>query len=93
MERRMHARPWIAHAQHDFASMLLTRGRAGDAERAAQLMAAARATYAELEMGEWVDRASADGAMGGARGSSSARTKVRALRRQTPRDGRGVQSG
>ena len=58
IERAMRARPWVAHAQHDFASMLVARGDAGDAERAAELMAAARATYRELGMDAWAARAS-----------------------------------
>ena len=37
-ERRMRARPWLAHAQHDLAAMLLARGAADDGERAHALL-------------------------------------------------------
>jgi DNA-binding SARP family transcriptional activator len=56
IEQAMRAPPWRAHAQHDFASMLLTRGRAGDGERAVGLLDEARSTYAELGMDTWVAR-------------------------------------
>ena len=57
-ERRMGARPWHAHAQHDLASMLLARGEPGDHERANVLLAEARRTYGELGMDVWAERAS-----------------------------------
>ena len=60
-ERRMGARPWHAHAQHDLASMLLARGEPGDRERANVLLAEARSTYGELGMDVWAERASALG--------------------------------
>jgi DNA-binding SARP family transcriptional activator/tetratricopeptide (TPR) repeat protein len=56
-ERRMGARPWLAHAQHDLAAMLLARGAAGDAERARTLLEDVLATYRELGMDSWAARA------------------------------------
>jgi DNA-binding SARP family transcriptional activator len=58
-ERRMRARPWLAHAQHDLAAMLLTRGEADDRERAHALLEEAAATYRELGMPTWASRATA----------------------------------
>jgi tetratricopeptide (TPR) repeat protein len=59
MERRMRARPWLAHAQHDFAAMLLARGTAADEKRAAGLLNDAVAAYRELGMETWAARAAA----------------------------------
>jgi tetratricopeptide (TPR) repeat protein len=50
VERRMGARPWLAHAQAGYARMLRDRGTPGDAERAAGLISEAIATYRELGM-------------------------------------------
>ena len=50
MNARMASRPWLAHAQEDYARMLRARGRPGDAERARDLLAACGATYRELGM-------------------------------------------
>ncbi len=47
MNERMGARPWLARTQRDYGQVLLDRG---DSARAAQLLAAAEATYAELGM-------------------------------------------
>jgi class 3 adenylate cyclase len=58
-ERRMRARPWLAHAQHDLAAMLLARGAADDRERAHALLEDAAATYRELGMPTWASRATA----------------------------------
>jgi DNA-binding SARP family transcriptional activator len=58
-ERAMGARPWLAHAQHDFAAMLLARDAAGDAERARELLAEALTTYRDLGMESWAARAEA----------------------------------
>jgi DNA-binding SARP family transcriptional activator len=58
-ERRMRARPWLAHAQHDLAAMLLGRGAADDRERAHALLDEAAATYRELGMPTWAARATA----------------------------------
>jgi SAM-dependent methyltransferase len=38
IERRMRARPWIAHAQHGLGEALLARGGPGDADRAQALL-------------------------------------------------------
>jgi DNA-binding SARP family transcriptional activator len=57
-ERKMKARPWRAHAQHDLAAMLLRRGAAGDAERASALLDEAQDIYRELGMKSWAARAS-----------------------------------
>ena len=59
MEGSMGARPWLAHAQHDLAGMLLARGEPGDRERASGLLAEALATYRELGMEVWAGRAAA----------------------------------
>lgn len=50
MNSRMGARPWLAHAQADYADLLLERAAPGDAARARQLLQAARRTYEELGM-------------------------------------------
>jgi len=46
----MGLRPWLAHTQHDYARMLLTRVGRGDRERARELLDAALALYRELGM-------------------------------------------
>ena len=58
-ERRMRARPWLAHAQHDLGDTLVRRGRDGDDTAAAGLLAEATASYRELGMDVWAERASA----------------------------------
>jgi tetratricopeptide (TPR) repeat protein len=50
VNRRIGARPWLAHTQEDYARMLVARGDAGDAENAARLLDEAVATYRELGM-------------------------------------------
>ncbi|MEW6297255.1 MAG: hypothetical protein AB1671_05865, partial [Thermodesulfobacteriota bacterium] len=50
MSERMGAKPWIAHAQHDYACMLLARNQAGDQEKAQELLDHALATAQELGM-------------------------------------------
>ncbi len=64
IESTMRARPWLAHARHDFAAMLLVRASAGDAGHARTQLEEAMATYGELGMDSWVARAQAvaDGA-------------------------------
>jgi tetratricopeptide (TPR) repeat protein len=47
---RLGARPLVAHAQYEYARMLLTRGRAGDVEQARGLLEEALATVQELGM-------------------------------------------
>lgn len=48
---RMGARPWAAHSRYAYAQLLLERGRSGDREAAATLLAAALATAEKLGMG------------------------------------------
>ncbi len=50
MNARMDARPWLAHTQHQYATMLLARRQSGDRDKAATLLDAALATARELEM-------------------------------------------
>jgi hypothetical protein len=57
----MGARPWLAHAQEDYARMLLARTARGDAERARTLLDHATATFRELGMESYAARASALG--------------------------------
>ena len=59
MNERMGTRPWLAHTQFDYGSMLLARDAPGDRERAGQLLAEAISTYEELGMGVWAERARA----------------------------------
>jgi hypothetical protein len=56
IERRMRARPWLAHAQQGWAAMLLTRRGPGDLDRARVLLGDARATYRTLGMDTWAAR-------------------------------------
>jgi DNA-binding SARP family transcriptional activator len=60
MNERMGAPPWVAHAQHDYARMLLARGGSGDPARAGELLSSALVTYRELRMEPWVKRAEAE---------------------------------
>ena len=48
MSDRIAARPWLAHAQADYAHMLLRRGEPGDAEKARRLLDSARTIYRDL---------------------------------------------
>jgi tetratricopeptide (TPR) repeat protein len=50
MNARMEARPWLAHTQHQYATMLLTRDQPGDSEKARELLRAALVTARELGM-------------------------------------------
>ena len=59
MNERMGTRPWLAHTQFDYGSMLLARDAPGDRERAGELLAEAISTYEELGMGVWAERARA----------------------------------
>lgn len=56
IETRMRARPWIAHTQHDLATMLMARG---ERERASELAAEVVRAYRELGMDTWAARAEA----------------------------------
>jgi DNA-binding SARP family transcriptional activator/tetratricopeptide (TPR) repeat protein len=55
-ERRMRARPWLAHAEHDLGAMLVTRSAPGDLDRARTLLDSARNAYRELRMHTWAER-------------------------------------
>ena len=59
VERRMRARPWLAHARHDLACLLLARAGEGDRQRATALLDDVIGTYRELGMGHWAEAASA----------------------------------
>ena len=50
MNARMDARPWLAHTQHQYATMLLARDQPGDDEKARELLKAALVTARELGM-------------------------------------------
>jgi DNA-binding SARP family transcriptional activator/tetratricopeptide (TPR) repeat protein len=56
IERRMRARPWVAHVRHDYAALLAARG---ERERASEMAAAAAAAYEALGMKSWAARARA----------------------------------
>ena len=56
MNARMDARPWLAHTQEQYASMLLVHNQSGDHEKAVALLAAALATTRELGMRALEDR-------------------------------------
>jgi len=55
LNERMGARPWIAHTRHDYADMLTACGKHQEAQ---QQLKQALATYRELQMGTWAERAS-----------------------------------
>jgi DNA-binding NarL/FixJ family response regulator len=59
MNANMDARPWLAHTQHDYATMLLARNQPGDAEQAAILWQDALTTARELGMRALEDRIAA----------------------------------
>jgi tetratricopeptide (TPR) repeat protein len=50
MNTRMGARPWLAHTQYQYASMLLARSVAGDIERARKLLDEAETISRQLGM-------------------------------------------
>jgi DNA-binding CsgD family transcriptional regulator/tetratricopeptide (TPR) repeat protein len=50
MNARMGAKPWLAHTQHEYATMLLARNQSGDSQRAGTLLAEALATSRALGM-------------------------------------------
>lgn len=50
MNTRMGARPWLAHTQHAYATMLLARNQPGDHDKAAALLDTALVTARELGM-------------------------------------------
>jgi len=47
---RIGAKPWLAHAEDDYARLLLRRGRQGDRVRADELLASALTSYRRLGM-------------------------------------------
>jgi DNA-binding NarL/FixJ family response regulator len=59
MNARQHARPWLAHTQHQYAAMLLARDAGGDRERAASLLDEALAAAREIGMAALAERAAA----------------------------------
>ena len=56
MNARMRARPWLAHTQHDYARMLVARGRPGDRDQALELLSQALDTGQELGMKSLVEK-------------------------------------
>lgn len=50
MNVSMGARPWLAHTQYDYATMLLARSQPGDGERASGILGKALALAQELGM-------------------------------------------
>src|SRR5205085_2550466 len=57
MAEEMGARPWLAHTQHDYARLLLVRGSEQDQPAALDLREKAIASYRQLGMDRWADRA------------------------------------
>ena len=56
-ERKMRARPWLAHTEHNLATILLRRDAVGDKQRAHALLQDAHDTYRGLGMKSWATRA------------------------------------
>jgi tetratricopeptide (TPR) repeat protein len=56
MNAELGARPWLAHAQYDYARALLRRGEPGDRGQAAELLASAAASARELGMRSLADK-------------------------------------
>jgi hypothetical protein len=61
MNAEMAARPWFAHAQHDYARALLRRGEPGDRGQVADLLTSAAASARELGMRSLEDKVSSLG--------------------------------
>ena len=59
LNERQGGRPYVAHAQQEYAQMLLTRDAPGDRDRATSLLRAALATARELGMNGLCSRAAA----------------------------------
>ena len=59
MNARQSARPWLAHTQHQYAAMLLTRNGAGDRERAMALLDVALVAAREIGMTTLAERVAA----------------------------------
>ena len=54
---RIGARPWLAHTQHDYARMLLSRDATSDTEKAQLLASTAVASYRDLGMHTYAESA------------------------------------
>lgn len=59
MNVRMRALPSVAHTQHDYARMLLTRNAPGDGARAAALLNQARVAAQDMGMMALAERSNA----------------------------------
>jgi tetratricopeptide (TPR) repeat protein len=59
MNTRMHARPWSARTQYEYAAMLRSRDRPGDVAQARDLVARALDTARQLDMPRLIERAAA----------------------------------
>jgi DNA-binding CsgD family transcriptional regulator/tetratricopeptide (TPR) repeat protein len=55
MNEKMGARPWLAHTQYEYGTMLLSRGRSEDRDRAQALLTSALETAVDLGMSALVD--------------------------------------
>jgi predicted ATPase/DNA-binding SARP family transcriptional activator/class 3 adenylate cyclase len=56
MNAAMGTRPWVAYTEYDYARMLLSGGTPADRTRAAELLASAHATCADLGMAALADK-------------------------------------
>ena len=54
---RVGARPYHARSQHEYARMLIERGDSGDKEKTKELLTQATATYRELGMPTFLEKA------------------------------------
>ncbi len=54
---RVGARPFLARSQHEYARMLIERGDSGDKDKAKTLLTEATATYRELGMPTFLEKA------------------------------------
>lgn len=59
MNKKMGARPWVAHTQRDYAEMLLAKNEPGDRERAVNMIEQALVTYQQLGMETWAHKTQA----------------------------------
>jgi hypothetical protein len=74
--RRLGARPWLAHTQEDYARMLLDRRETQDARRARSLLEDALATYVDLGMDSFAARVRQDGAVAPRAAASDSLTRL-----------------
>ena len=58
MNAEMAARPWLAHAQYDYARALLRREEPGDRRQVAELLTSAAVSARELGMRSLADKVS-----------------------------------